>query len=72
MIRLVGSSGAGKSTVGLALAKQLGIRFVDLDEEFTARSGNISAYLRAHEYDAYAAQNIQTYLETVRSRRNRG
>ena len=64
MIHLIGPGGAGKTTVGLALAKRLGIAFVDLDERFTASAGDISSYLRAHEYQAYAAQNIQVYLDT--------
>jgi hypothetical protein len=42
---------------------------VDLDEQFTVRVGDISAYLRAHEYQAYAAQNIQAYLDTLGSLR---
>jgi shikimate kinase len=67
MIQLVGPGGAGKTTVGLALAKRLGIAFVDLDEQFAARVGDISGYLRVHEYRAYAAQNIQVYLDTLGS-----
>jgi len=67
MIQLVGPGGAGKTTVGLALAKRLGIAFVDLDEQFTVRLGDISTYLRAHEYQAYAAQNIQVCLDTLES-----
>ena len=67
MIQLVGPGGAGKTTVGLALAKRLGIAFVDLDEQFTVRLGDISTYLRTHEYQAYAAQNIQVYLDTLES-----
>src|SRR4030095_7250598 len=67
MIQLVGPGGAGKTTVGLALAERLGIAFVDLDERFTSCVGDISAYLKAHEYRAYAAQNIQLYLDTCGS-----
>jgi shikimate kinase len=36
---LVGLPGAGKSTVGLAVASRLGRRFVDLDSEIEARGG---------------------------------
>ena len=64
MIQLVGPGGAGKTTVGLALAKRLRVAFVDLDERFATRVGDISAYLEIHEYQAYAAQNIQVYLDT--------
>lgn len=36
---LVGLMGAGKTTVGRQLAKRLGLRFVDSDEEIEARTG---------------------------------
>lgn len=38
-IYLVGFMGAGKSTVGRALAARLGVPFVDLDEAFEALAG---------------------------------
>lgn len=61
MIRLVGPGGAGKTTVGAALAERLAVPFVDLDAEFTARHGDISAYLATHGYDAYAGRNVSVY-----------
>jgi len=65
VIQLVGPGGAGKTTIGAALAERLGVRFVDLDAEFAARYGNISAYLDAHGYAAYAEQNVGVYLDLV-------
>ena len=65
MVQLVGPGGAGKTTIGAALAQRLGVRFGDLDAEFTARHGDISAYLDAHGYEAYAAQNVGVYLDLV-------
>ena len=65
MIHLVGPGGAGKTTIGAALAERLGVRFVDLDAEFAVRYGNISAYLDAHGYGAYAEQNVGLYLDLV-------
>jgi shikimate kinase len=38
-VYLVGFMGAGKSTVGRALAERVGVPFVDLDEAFEALSG---------------------------------
>jgi len=38
-IFLVGMMGAGKSTIGRALARRLGRDFVDLDEQIAARAG---------------------------------
>ena len=65
MIQLVGPGGAGKTTIGAALAERLGARFGDLDAEFTARHGDISAYLDAHGYEAYAEQNVGLYFRLV-------
>lgn len=67
MIHLLGPGGAGKTTVGLALAHRLGVAFIDLDQEFSTRFGDISAYLAVHEYRSYAAQNVQVYLDTSQS-----
>jgi len=38
-IVLIGMPGAGKTTVGKALARQLGLIFVDSDKELVARTG---------------------------------
>ena len=62
LIRLVGPGGAGKSTAGALLAQRLGVAFVDLDEEFIATVGDISLFLDAHGYDAYAERNVRVYL----------
>ncbi|MEZ4323210.1 MAG: 3-dehydroquinate synthase [Myxococcota bacterium] len=45
-IALVGFMGAGKSTVGRALAARSGTRFVDLDEAFVQRHGAIPDLFR--------------------------
>ncbi len=65
MIQLVGPGGAGKTTAGAALADRLGIRFVDLDAEFAASNGDISAYLDTHGYDAYAERNVSLYSALI-------
>lgn len=65
MIQLVGPGGAGKTTVGAALSERLGVPFVDLDVEFAASCGDISAYLDMHGYDAYAARNVSVYSALV-------
>ena len=64
-IHLVGPGGAGKSTVGHALARRLGVAFIDLDEEFGARTGAITTYMNANGYHAYAEQNVRAYVETL-------
>ena len=65
MIQVAGPGGAGKTTVGSSLATRLGVAFVDLDEQFAAAAGDISAYLAAHGYKAYAGRNIQVFLDTI-------
>ena len=62
MIRLIGPGGAGKSAAGALLAQRLGVAFVDLDEVFTTNFVDISSYLDAHGYDAYAERNVSVYL----------
>ena len=61
MIHLIGPGGAGKTTIGEALAEQLNVPFVDLDTEFIARLGDASAYMDTHGYEAYASQNVSVY-----------
>jgi shikimate kinase len=61
VIHLIGPGGAGKTTTGAALADRLDVPFVDLDAEFAASHGDVSAYLDTHGYEAYAAQNVILY-----------
>ena len=65
MIHFIGPGGAGKTTIGSALAQRLALRFVDLDAEFAARYGNISVYLDGHTYEAYAERNVGLYSDLV-------
>jgi shikimate kinase len=65
VIHFVGPGGAGKSTVGHALAGRLGVAFIDLDDEFKARAGDITTYMNANGYQAYARQNMRSYMETL-------
>jgi shikimate kinase len=65
MIQLIGPGGTGKTTAGLALASRLGVPFIDLDEQFRVRLGEIAHYLNVHGYPSYARQNIQVYVDTL-------
>lgn len=65
VVHLVGPGGAGKTTIGSPLASRLGLQFIDLDAEFTARFGDISAYLDTYGYQAYAAENVALYIDLV-------
>jgi shikimate kinase len=62
MIRLVGPGGAGKSTAGAIVARRLGVPFRDLDAEFSARHGDIDAFIAHNGYDAYARHNVDVYV----------
>jgi shikimate kinase len=64
-ITLIGPGGAGKSTVGASIATRLGILFVDLDQCFRARSGDIGEYIDRFGYRGYARENVETYDSLV-------
>jgi shikimate kinase len=61
MITLVGTGGAGKSTLGALLAKRLQVAFFDLDQQFKMSYGDISKYIDSHGYDSYARSNVETF-----------
>lgn len=67
MLHLVGPGGAGKTTVGPILARRLGWQFVDLDECFMSREGDIGAAIRAFGHDGYAKRNVAVYQEVAHS-----
>lgn len=60
-ITLIGPGGAGKSTVGAPIANRLGVAFLDLDQRFSIRAGDISEYIDRVGYRAYARENVDTY-----------
>jgi shikimate kinase len=60
-IFLVGPGGAGKSTVGAALAARLGRPSLDLDRLFTGRHGDISRFVDSFGYGVYARANVECY-----------
>ncbi len=49
---LIGPMGSGKSAVGRQLARRLGLRFVDSDDEIEARTGVDIAYIFEREGEA--------------------
>jgi|JI8StandDraft_1071087.scaffolds.fasta_scaffold30348_2 shikimate kinase len=54
---LIGPGGAGKSSLGIALAPLLNHCLVDLDGEFSRRIGDIGEFLREEGYEAYKLRN---------------
>jgi len=68
-IALIGMPGVGKSTVGVLLAKQLGLRFVDTDLSIQARCGTtLQAFMNSHGYQALREQEQQVLLDEDFSR----
>jgi shikimate kinase len=55
---LLGPGGVGKSTLGRALASILGWTLIDLDLAFCEQFEPIGAFIAAHGYDAYRAENL--------------
>lgn len=54
---LIGPGGAGKTTLGGAVAPLLRVPSVDLDQEFSRRNGNIDAFIRIKGYQQYKLAN---------------
>lgn len=52
-IALVGMRGAGKSTLGRALADHLDARFVDADEVFEQQHGSIASFVDRHSWATF-------------------
>lgn len=67
IVHLVGPGGAGKSTVGAALAIHLDLPFIDLDLEFMSRVGDISEVIEGEGYETYARRNVETYIAVADS-----
>src|SRR5690606_37283831 len=63
---LVGFSGAGKSSVGRAVARELGLPFVDLDEAIVQRSGrSIPELFRQEGEAAFRRWEMETLAEVL-------
>lgn len=66
-IFLVGFMGAGKSTVGRALAERLGLPFLDLDDVITAAAGKDVPTIFAEEGEEGFRQRETDALESMSS-----
>lgn len=62
---LVGFMGTGKTTIGAALSKELGISQIDLDEFIVKREGCSIPELFAEKGEAYFRDAESTYLEEL-------
>lgn len=67
-IFLVGFMGAGKSTVGRALARLLGWSFIDLDEQIVAAEGRRIPRIFAEDGERYFRRLETRFLGSLRDR----
>jgi shikimate kinase len=66
---LLGMMGAGKSTIGAALAERLGWRFVDLDAEIVRRAGrSVAEIFEALGEPAFRAREVEATRELAAER----
>lgn len=67
-IFLVGFMGAGKTTIGLAAAKRLGWRFVDLDDEVQAQAGcSVAEIFRRHGEADFRRREVDALRKLIDS-----
>lgn len=65
-IFLIGMPGAGKSTLGKALAKRLGLTFIDADQEMVSRTGvSIATIFEIEGESSFRAREAQLIAELV-------
>jgi len=64
-IFLIGPGGVGKTTCGRLLADLLGYNFIDLDEEYINKLGNIDDYINEQGYERYCLVNSRLFYETL-------
>lgn len=68
-IFLIGMPGAGKTTVGKALAKQLALRFMDADKELVARTGvSIATIFEIEGEPGFRAREVELISKLVLER----
>lgn len=67
IISLIGMTGCGKTSVGRMLAKRLGAKFIDLDEEIVARHGVIKDIFAEKGEAAFRELELGTLREVIES-----
>ncbi len=65
MIILLGYMGSGKSTVGKALAKKLGIEHIDLDDYIEAQENALISDIFSKKGEVYFRRKETEYLNTL-------
>lgn len=62
---LVGPMGAGKTSVGRRVARQLGVAFVDTDKRIVAAHGSIAAIFAEHGEDHFRALEREAVAQAI-------
>ena len=65
-VAIVGMRGAGKTSLGRALAERLGSRFVDTDYVFVAAHGPIAPFVAANGWPAFRAAEARIVADSLR------
>lgn len=66
VIALVGMPGGGKSTVGKQLARQIGVPFVDSDQEIELRiGGSVKQFFEQHGEEAFRDLETDTIADLI-------
>ena len=68
---LIGPGGVGKTSVGPIIADLLGFAFIDLDDAFCQRLGNIGVHIRNYGYENYVRANSQLFSELLSAQSTR-
>lgn len=66
-IAFIGPPGSGKSTLAKEYAETIGEKYIDTDEIFTARYGDIKAYFEAHGESAFRQKETELMIEAANS-----
>lgn len=64
-VAIVGMRAAGKTTLGKALAKQMGSTFVDTDVRFVTEHGPIAEFVRANGWAAFRAKEERIVADAL-------
>lgn len=64
-IFVIGPGGVGKSTVGKLVADSLNLNFIDLDDLFLKKIGEIGKYIKINGYEEYSKANSELFYRTI-------
>ncbi|KAI3648236.1 hypothetical protein MP228_006090 [Amoeboaphelidium protococcarum] len=66
-IILIGMRSVGKSTLGRLAAQRLGLKYLDLDEEFEAAHGSVSIFVEKHGWTQFRLEESALLTKVLKS-----